>query len=208
MTGLWTTPTSVGLDGRRGPIDLMGRGYLKRGDAAPDEFGFYLYLVVQVGAREKDRVAAATAFLELTKAGDYLGNGAQPSEIALLLVPIHAGTEPTSAQELLHGYDQARADIIKSRVVEAGGELSLVSIVGYPRPIVASSTLDRSKLVFADACGDVSTVRQKIELIHAQLRKGEFEAERSIVIRVLAAFDAIGRLVTTGSLSACAPRSN
>jgi hypothetical protein len=193
----WEPPTTLG---DTMPERLLARGFVARGDEQPGGFGYYIYLVFQPHASKAQRLLAAEAFMTQPERAGYqtLPARVPRQQLALLLAPIRTRTEPTTARELVAGYDASLAAVITAAVATAGIQLPAVSLVAYPRPLTPGIH-PGVELLVGDACGASDEVNTRFRQLREGLLVGNVHYD-GVVIRWMAT---LGRFLTRGTTEAC-----
>lgn len=191
------SPESSGYGGESAPIDLLVRGFLKRGSASDAGYGYYSYLLFadNANATSAHRKAAAGAFMNLLEdTADAASLGHPFSTMAVLYAPVTAIPSARTADALLSSYDYSRAQLLIHSVQHAGAHVPRVALVASQTPLDASTSPQHVDVT--DLCGDDATVQQKLLEFRKELlvAPGSLHAP-GILERVRGFFESIGSAV-------------
>ena len=198
VTSVWVVPSHT-----RGPATIYLGTALVSDMSEVSDFGYYIYLVIQPTAKPEQRKAAARAFMSWVRAAELVEQGVNRQEMALLVAPIRASTNPHTADELLASYNAAVAQVVVQKVSAVGLSVPPVALVASRLPILPNTALEKADLHVAPACGNTETVIRIIAELQQQLSKKFLAPERTLASRLRDFFDVVGELVLNGEVQSC-----
>ena len=194
----WDAPTTLG---EVKPHQLLVRGFLPLGEEHERGFGYYVYLVFQPEASERQKLITAAAFLAHPEAINYqrLSPNAERDDLTLLVTPIKHNYQPQTAEELVRDYDSVWSAVITRQAAKVGLRLPPVALVGHRWPLGTGAGPRREDLLVGDACGDADEVNTKFRQLREGLMSGKVYKEGALVRFATT----LGRILTRFTTEPC-----
>ena len=195
-TGPFASPPRRNLDGGLIEIDLLARAFLPRNQRSAPGFSYYGYLLFadRTSASLKTRRAACVGVLEILdgvkevklvkKPGTEIP--LQESDLAVLYTPVksvEAARGIIKERRVLgcvRDYDYVTALLWANILIEAGGQIPGVALVGSTRPIDSGEHLDREAVYIVNlSAEETGVVHRKIQHFSGRLRSTSLPPENS-----------------------------